>query len=294
MSKPAKVFSLSSLQIHPDLPFGFSRVELDKEDFIYHGHEFTELVILIGGKGVHEAQGVTYPVSAGDVFVIHRGLSHGFRQTRKLSMYNIAFLPTFFEDPGYTSVPGFKALFFLEPLFRREQQFAGRLILGADQMKGMLEVLRRMEHEVHFQPLGFRRGFEHLLGYTALLLARCYEENDTPQAVNLVRMAEVLSVLEDGFLEDRSISAYARQAGYSVNQFERICKKVYGLSPLQYVHELRLKKACTLLRQSSWPVTRIAGECGYNDSNYFTRVFRRRFSVSPRQYRRDHNRKDFS
>ena len=294
MSKVAKVFSLSSLQFHPDLPFGFSRVELDKEDFIYHGHEFTELVILIGGKGLHEAQGLTYPVSAGDVFVIHRGLSHGFKQTRNLTMYNIAFLPAFFDDPRYTSVPGFKALFFLEPLFRKEQQFAGRLILGAEQMGGMLEVLRWMEHEVYLQPPGFHRGFEHLLGYLALRLARCYEEIDTPQAVNLVRMAEVLSVLEDCFLEDRSIPEYARQAGYSVNQFERICKKVFGLSPLQYVHELRLKKACALLRQSSWSVTRIAGECGYNDSNYFTRVFRRRFSMSPREYRRDHNLKDFS
>ena len=54
---------------------------------------------------------------------------------------------------------------------------------------------------------------------------------------------------------------------------------------MDYVIRLRLKNAATLLEHSSIGITEIAFQCGFNDSNYFSRKFRDMMDVSPRDYR---------
>ncbi|HBE01098.1 MAG: hypothetical protein A2096_07785 [Spirochaetes bacterium GWF1_41_5] len=57
-------------------------------------------------------------------------------------------------------------------------------------------------------------------------------------------------------------------------------------SPIPYLCLVRLKKACSLLIQTSFPVTQISQLCGFNDSNFFCKLFRRKYSESPLRYRR--------
>ena len=60
-----------------------------------------------------------------------------------------------------------------------------------------------------------------------------------------------------------------------------------GLSFHQYLNRVRLERAVDLLINTSMPVLNIALECGYSNVTYFNRVFRRKFSVSPTEYRID-------
>lgn len=46
-----------------------------------------------------------------------------------------------------------------------------------------------------------------------------------------------------------------------------------------------MEKAADYLRNTEQSVTEIAGKVGYNDANYFTRTFRKRYGISPREYR---------
>ena len=58
------------------------------------------------------------------------------------------------------------------------------------------------------------------------------------------------------------------------------------MSPLAYVQTLRLEEAKQQLEATQLPIEAIAGECGYEDAGYFSRLFTKRVGLTPANYRR--------
>ncbi len=75
-------------------------------------------------------------------------------------------------------------------------------------------------------------------------------------------------------------------SGISYTYFKRLFKESYGLSPSEYVKNLRMKRAREWLRSSYASIAEIALACGYNDIYYFSKVFKEENHCSPSEYRR--------
>jgi len=91
--------------------------------------------------------------------------------------------------------------------------------------------------------------------------------------------------LSDAVEENISLSELASEAGLSPYHFARAFKKSVGMAPHQYQIHLRMELAQSLLVSSPLMIGEVAQKVGYNDLSYFTRLFRRRFGVTPRDYR---------
>lgn len=65
----------------------------------------------------------------------------------------------------------------------------------------------------------------------------------------------------------------------------RCLKKYTGLSPLQYLHELQINKAKSLLENTGLSVSEIGVHVGMENTNYFIRLFRKKMGMTPGQYR---------
>ncbi|HEY0879607.1 MAG TPA: helix-turn-helix domain-containing protein [Zeimonas sp.] len=75
-------------------------------------------------------------------------------------------------------------------------------------------------------------------------------------------------------------------SGLPERTFKRRFAQATGMSPIEYVHTLRLEEAKQMLEAGDEPVEAIAWEVGYQDASFFARLFRRRVSLTPAQYRR--------
>lgn len=75
-------------------------------------------------------------------------------------------------------------------------------------------------------------------------------------------------------------------SGLPERTFKRRFTQVTGMSPLDYVHTLRLEEAKQMLEAGDLPVEAIALEVGYQDASFFGRLFRRKVAITPAQYRR--------
>jgi len=75
-------------------------------------------------------------------------------------------------------------------------------------------------------------------------------------------------------------------SGLPERSFKRRFTQATGMSPLEYVHTLRLEEAKQMLEAGDLPVEAIALEVGYQDASFFGRLFRRRVALTPAQYRR--------
>lgn len=82
------------------------------------------------------------------------------------------------------------------------------------------------------------------------------------------------------------VSAMLAISGLSERSFHRRFKQATGLSPMEYVHTLRLEESKQMLEAGSLPVEQIAMEVGYEDASFFSRLFRREVGLTPAQYRR--------
>lgn len=71
----------------------------------------------------------------------------------------------------------------------------------------------------------------------------------------------------------------------SARTFKRRFKEATGLSPLDYVHSIRIEEAKQMLETTNRPIEQIATEVGYEDDSFFRRLFRRKVGLNPRGYR---------
>ncbi len=84
-------------------------------------------------------------------------------------------------------------------------------------------------------------------------------------------------------VEVKELAAISR---LSESQFRRKFKKVFRLSPVQFLLKLRILKACSLLRSSALTIGEVSDQCGFESQNYFARYFRQQMGSTPRDYRK--------
>jgi len=82
------------------------------------------------------------------------------------------------------------------------------------------------------------------------------------------------------------VAAMTARSGLTPRTFARRFKRATGMSPIEYVHTLRLEEAKRLLEISDEPVEAIAIDVGYEDASFFRRLFRRRVGITALAYRR--------
>ena len=96
-------------------------------------------------------------------------------------------------------------------------------------------------------------------------------------------------MLRKQYAGEISIEEVARRVGFSTYYFSRLFKQFFGMSFLDYVTELRIQKAKTLLRQPGAVVKEVCFQVGYSEPNYFTRVFKKQVGVTPTEYQKNAN-----
>lgn len=84
----------------------------------------------------------------------------------------------------------------------------------------------------------------------------------------------------------RPVAEVVGRSGLAERTFKRRFRNATGLSPLEYVHTLRLEEAKQMLEAGNDPVEAVAEAVGYEDSAFFSRLFSRRVGLSPGRYRR--------
>ena len=82
-------------------------------------------------------------------------------------------------------------------------------------------------------------------------------------------------------------STLARRAGMNTNAFIRMFKRITSQTPRQYLQNLRLKEASSLLHHGQLSIEAIAEKTGFNDRQHLNLMFRKSFRITPAQFRKN-------
>lgn len=279
---------------HPDgFPISVERRDPQKP-FGLHSHEFAEIVIITAGRGVHVTDKESYPLNTGDTFVIGGSRQHDYHSMDRLCLVNILFQPDKLNLRTYDlrTLPGYHALFTLEPAWRRRHQFNGRLRLTPQELSVVMVMVDALDEELRTRSSGFKfmatAAFMQMVGY----LSRSYAKSKNPDSRALLRIGEAISDLEINYQEAIDLDRLARIAHMSKRNFIRSFQAAMGTSPIAHLVQLRVNRGASLLRRTDQSVTEIAFQAGFTDSNYFARQFNKLIGVTPSQYRKQHPQKN--
>lgn len=127
--------------------------------------------------------------------------------------------------------------------------------------------------------------------YSFLLELRKLEETNSESHINSAKhsphenIRKIVNLLHEHYDEPLEIASLSSLAGFTPQHFTRIFRKMYGLTPYQYLNKIRFEKAIFLLKEEpEWHVHEIAERLGM-ETNYFIRAFKKKYGVTPGVYR---------
>ena len=112
---------------------------------------------------------------------------------------------------------------------------------------------------------------------------------DREKAYCSVRQVELIRHLRDHLVMEReqyvSLAQLAAEHDISVSHMQKLFKQIYGAPVYHYIKEYRLEQAAVELVQTAKPVTQIAQNIGYDNASKFSECFKKRYGLTPSQYR---------
>ena len=91
--------------------------------------------------------------------------------------------------------------------------------------------------------------------------------------------------MESNYFYNLNISEFAEIAKMSTATFRREFKDYYKTTPGKWLTTRRLEKATTLLKTTNKTVSEITFDCGFKNLSHFSRIFKEKLKLSPKDYR---------
>ena len=259
------------------------RFNKSKHEYPLHDHEFHEFVLVTDGCANHYINGKIMPMSTGCLYFIRNTDTHTYSDFvgELFEYYTLLFETEVIEemrkflgenliDERYFSSP-------LPPevhLDKAEtERLAGKLSSVFLCMHDDTEKFRTESRLLVIEL--FSRYFSKKAGSDSeipLWLEYAYEKMQNP--MNFTKGSE----------------RFFEICGRRREHCTRMLKKHYGVTPNEYISDLRMKYAASLLSSGDLTVSEIACECGYNSIPHFYGIFQAKFGISPGEYKSEKSR----
>ncbi len=232
-------------------------------EVLWHSHEEWELVYCTSGEGNFEFEnGTVMPYKEGEVVAIPPRERHS--NSSEKGFTNIHIRLSDMSSPHRTP-------------FRVNDDAQGHLKIAFDEAK-LYFLSDIQKRELVLSALG-----ELIASYMIV-----YRSNSSfSKPVEQIRTLIIGNYARPDFALDDAI----HQMQLNYDYLRKLFKKEMGITPLEYMTNLRMKKAETMLAAmwgSDYSVAEIGCLCGYDDALYFSRVFKKHFGCSPSVFAKNH------
>ena len=227
---------------------------------------------ILSGKGIYKTDGHIYHLSEGDAFLIRPNTLIYYEADR-------------YRPWTYTWI-GFQGIK-MDEYFRRTSLLEEPCFhYGKDDRV-------RLCHEKMFEAYNLPENRDLMMNsilyeYLYLLASKFPRKTIPIQEKKISYVEEALRYMESNYADSVNIQVIADYLNIERTYLYRLFKDITGVSPQEYLLDYRIRRACTLLRETSLPVGDIARSVGYHDAMYFSRLFHQKKNCTPTRYRKEH------
>ena len=238
-----------------------------------HTHPFTELFYVVDGKGEFNIQGQRFPVKANDFVIINPQVEH-----TELSSP---------DEPLEYIVLGIRGLSFsnLTPVSEGGHPFS--FFNLRDEQKDILRYLNAMVQEATSQQMSYELVCHNLLEILLIKILRHqhFDLEVGKQSKATKDISFIKHYLETYYHESIQLEDLASMTHLSRFHISHSFKKEIGMSPMEYLIDIRIKESKILLRTTNYSISQVADIVGFTTPTYFSKQFRKSTGISPTDYR---------
>ena len=229
-----------------------------------------------------------YVCQEGDIVVINPYEAHVVEYLDREAHYLCLMVdPRFYSGQG--DISGVK---YIQPMSERRVRFHN-VINGNERAKNIL--IELFEEYRTASPAYEIAVKGHLLCLLSeLFRSEVAEEAGRRTVGHAECISPALQYVSDHYTSEISLDDLAGACCMNRSYFCRRFREITGRTAISYVNEYRLTKARGLLMTGDLSVSDVALECGFSDSNYFTRIFSKYYGMSPSKLRQTENKKEQS
>jgi AraC-like DNA-binding protein len=250
-----------------------------------HGHGRIEMMYVKKGSCKVIACEDTYRLEAGDFIFLNGNIKHQLYVDRHLPCRVICLEFTFRcsdDAPGliryaYQKTDELKS-------FIKEKNDVIRLKDTDGIYENIIEIYMELEAAGFGKEIIIQASLCEMIIKLARLAAEAKEKNidDINKYVN-----EAVSYMRSNYHEDISIEMVAEYVNLNTSYFYKIFRKVMQKTPAEYLNQLKISKARSLLERTDIPINDICFYAGFNSRQYFSYAFKKHTGMTPKQYRMD-------
>lgn len=256
-----------------------------------HSHDFLEFSYVAEGSGSETINQQVFPITPGYFSIIHPWQTHElqFDAGRNFSYYHVAISMDNFLGAGSVALD-LKDVF----LVTGNHGPSAFYFTGAD-----AERLRQTFHDMFTEYTTRKKWWElsvkSKITEVLILFDRKSADQKPDGSTAISRNArqqtmDIIYYIYNNFKDEISLSTLSEHFGLSQNYLSTIIKASLGLTFMDFLQNIRLKYACTLLASTTMTVTDIAYASGFQSYRNFERFFHKHYKKSPTQYRADFQR----
>lgn len=266
-----------------EFPFeiGHTNIKSDGLAFYAHWHEQPEILYFVRGGASVECGSSKLQLQAGDVVVINSNELHcGYCTESPLEYYCIIFDSIMLKG----CFDGSCEQKYLIPFEQNQVLFDNKPSKDLKLIDVIHALIKENEIKESAYELFVKSKVYELIGilfrqHVKIVLS---DKEHMKYARTMQRMNSVLDYIDKNLMETITLETLAGLACLSKYHFCHMFKKHVGKSVGEYINVLRLDKAEMLLKNTDMNVTEVAYSVGYNDANYFSRLFRKIKKVTPK------------
>jgi AraC-like DNA-binding protein/mannose-6-phosphate isomerase-like protein (cupin superfamily) len=243
-----------------------------------HGHDFFEWMLIIDGSAVHWVNDADCTLARGQFLLMRPDDVHAIEPMAgaACSFINIAFPPSVWNDfVAATGIPDEARVWLAAEVPVTvdlwPQRYASVEIEAQDAVRTYHRGATR---------LAFSRFWNAAV--EALMDPSAHTGKTSTQPAWLRDMLDWTRRVE---VADLTVAALTQISGVTFAHLCRTMRSSLGVTPTQYINQLRLNRAAYELAATGAPIATIALDCGFDNLSYFYRRFHQTYGKSPRQYR---------
>lgn len=235
-----------------------------------HSHHFTELFYIKSGSGRFIFEDRSEPISAGDFVIINPNVLH----TEISSEENLL---------EYIAV-GFEGFSFNQTT---ENKNRSSVFIHSNEHDLTTSLLDTMVEECQNKNKHYEIYCQNLLEVLLIYLIRQgeYTLKETKGKQINEHIFAVKIHLEEHFKEDLTLEELSEVSHMSKYYMAHTFKEAFGISPIEYLNNIRINEACILLETTNFSIAEISDFIGFSSQSYFSQSFKTKLKITPSKYR---------
>lgn len=275
---------------HTEVAFPYNTylcsIPLDFSSVPVHWHEEMEFIVVKKGRGLVTLDRESRLLEAGQAVIVLPGQLHGIRQYQqeRMEYENIIFrLEMLLPKEGDVCGPKF-----LEPYRDGKLLYPAWIDGSALYHEEMLECIRKMDELSEQRPRGYPLAVKGWLFQFFFLMFSRVEPTlaEEGREKSLDKMKRILRRIEVDYGKPLSIEEMAEFSGFSESHFMKFFKNHMGVPFVSYLNDYRLTLAARALTEGQEDVLTVAMDVGFSNVSYFNRLFKKKFQMTPLEYRK--------